>query len=350
MPYAGFHSLAYPGTDMMQWLITNTNFTFVGFYLAPAPSRPDSDWMDKYNTLAGLGWGFAPVYVGQQEASQPGSHILTAAQGTQDGQDAVNLMVNAGFPLNSVVYLDYEQGGPASTAALAYIGAWVDAVQFSALTYVPGIYCSYLTAPSILALRPDVYIWVYQLTSPAPGPNFPTADPMLSGVQSATAWHYAANTNVTFVGAPKPSLTIDLDSATVDDPCRAAYGGGPTVWELTGNRGTDPTIDFLGTTDSQPLVIKTAGAERLRIDRSGNVGIGTNSPSYPLHIRNGGNAQLILDPIGSTGGGGDEATIVLGPAPSGTNRDYASMIRSISNAYSDDVGRAFRLKSATHYD
>jgi hypothetical protein len=32
-------------------------------------------------------------------------------------------------------------------------------------------------------------------------------------------------------------------------------------WDLTGNSGTDPTINFLGTTDNQPLIIKTNALE-----------------------------------------------------------------------------------------
>jgi|APLak6261674355_1056100.scaffolds.fasta_scaffold00204_10 hypothetical protein len=42
-------------------------------------------------------------------------------------------------------------------------------------------------------------------------------------------------------------------------------------WELTGNSGTNPATNFLGTTDSQPLVIKTNGAEAMRIDPEGNI-------------------------------------------------------------------------------
>jgi hypothetical protein len=45
MPFAGFDSLLYPGDDTMQWIKSNTNFSYVGFYLAPAPSRPDSGWI-----------------------------------------------------------------------------------------------------------------------------------------------------------------------------------------------------------------------------------------------------------------------------------------------------------------
>src|SRR5262245_36217942 len=55
-------------------------------------------------------------------------------------------------------------------------------------------------------------------------------------------------------------------------------------WELTGNSGTSPATDFLGTRDLQPLVIKTNGAEAMRIDPSGNVGLGTRPTSSKLEI------------------------------------------------------------------
>lgn len=40
-------------------------------------------------------------------------------------------------------------------------------------------------------------------------------------------------------------------------------------WEITGNSGTNPAINFLGTTDSQPLVIRAGGIEAMRIDQTG---------------------------------------------------------------------------------
>jgi hypothetical protein len=58
-------------------------------------------------------------------------------------------------------------------------------------------------------------------------------------------------------------------------------------WLVAGNSQTDPTHDFLGTSDGQPLVIRTAGTEHLRIDPAGNVGIGTPSPAHPLHLATG---------------------------------------------------------------
>ncbi|MBU0495305.1 MAG: beta-propeller fold lactonase family protein [Chloroflexi bacterium] len=46
------------------------------------------------------------------------------------------------------------------------------------------------------------------------------------------------------------------------------------AWRLTGNAGTNPTSDFLGTTDAQPLVFKTNGTEWMRLDSSGHLGLG----------------------------------------------------------------------------
>jgi hypothetical protein len=55
-------------------------------------------------------------------------------------------------------------------------------------------------------------------------------------------------------------------------------------WLLTGNASTNPTLNFLGTTDAQPLVLRTNNTERMRILSTGEVGIGTSSPSTTLDI------------------------------------------------------------------
>jgi hypothetical protein len=51
------------------------------------------------------------------------------------------------------------------------------------------------------------------------------------------------------------------------------------TWSLAGNALGNPPEGVFGTTDNNALVIETAGTERLRVDPSGNVGIGTaNTP------------------------------------------------------------------------
>ncbi len=55
-------------------------------------------------------------------------------------------------------------------------------------------------------------------------------------------------------------------------------------WSLNGNSGTDSTLNFIGTVDGKPLVMKTNNTERLRINSNGNVGIGTATPTAKLNV------------------------------------------------------------------
>ena len=57
------------------------------------------------------------------------------------------------------------------------------------------------------------------------------------------------------------------------------------AWALTGNSITG--TEFLGTTNNQPLVIRTNNTERMRVTAGGNVGIGTTTPSERLEVSNG---------------------------------------------------------------
>ena len=56
-------------------------------------------------------------------------------------------------------------------------------------------------------------------------------------------------------------------------------------WSLTGNSGTNATNNFIGTTDSQPIVFKTNNIARMRItSTNGNVGINSAIPSEKLDV------------------------------------------------------------------
>jgi hypothetical protein len=64
----------------------------------------------------------------------------------------------------------------------------------------------------------------------------------------------------------------------------AGPSGALNAWSLTGNAGTNPTTNFIGTTDAQDWVMRTNNIERARIMNNGNVGIGINSPATKLQV------------------------------------------------------------------
>jgi trimeric autotransporter adhesin len=65
-------------------------------------------------------------------------------------------------------------------------------------------------------------------------------------------------------------------------------------WSLTGNAATNPATDYVGTSDAQPLRLSTAGAERMRIDASGRIGIGTINPLGVLQVED---ADYAINPM-----------------------------------------------------
>src|ERR1700745_1025955 len=75
-----------------------------------------------------------------------------------------------------------------------------------------------------------------------------------------------------------------------------------TSWQIAGNSNITAT-KFLGTTNSQPLIMKTNNKENLRMLPNGNIGIGTKTPDNTLHVFKGSagtvkanaNAPLVVE-------------------------------------------------------
>lgn len=65
-------------------------------------------------------------------------------------------------------------------------------------------------------------------------------------------------------------------------------------WSLTGNSGTNPGTNFIGTTDNQDLVFKTNNIERLKI--SNQTGFNVSYPGIGFNIF-GGTAEFRVDEI-----------------------------------------------------
>jgi len=219
MGFAGMDTSKYPGDAVMDALRTSTNLEWCGFYLAPAPSHPDPSWMDRRAHLAKAGWGFAPVYVGQQ-GTGPGSHVLTKQQGETDADNAAFLAKAAGFSTGTTIYVDIEQGAALTTPNQDYVASWLDTLK--ALDYVPGVYCSHTTVPSIQALGLDVVYWIWKFANADTGVTkaspFKDDDPDTTGVNVASVWQWAQNCKISTVSG---LLLVDLDTASTSDPSTA---------------------------------------------------------------------------------------------------------------------------------
>ena len=217
--FAGFDCSGYPGDSAMRYLKDNTNFAWCGFYLGPAPSHHDPGWMGKREFLTGLGWGLAPIYVGQQTIP-PGSMNPDAAHGYTDGQNATDLLQQAGFPAGSAVYLDLENGIPFTTAQQAYVAAWVDQVQHDGFT--AGVYCSHGFAIALHQVVPSALIWAFKVDTvsphPVPGPLYPDIHPAGCGYAGAFMWQLGQNCQIAVAGKPGGRLLVDLDTAISADP------------------------------------------------------------------------------------------------------------------------------------
>ncbi|HEX8574926.1 MAG TPA: hypothetical protein VF677_01395, partial [Flavobacterium sp.] len=155
-------------------------------------------------------------------------------------------------------------------------------------------------------------------------------------------------------GATPQMVVADNDGDLFTQPVPPSSVPG---WTLNGNAAT--AANFLGTTNSESLVIKTNNIERMRVNSAGNVAIGTagsNSPADKLQIQSG---NILINPDNSTGNwirwaGAGIAPPTLGipnsigtklilfpaagPGPGATFSDYAMGIDSGTMWYSVPQG------------
>ena len=87
--------------------------------------------------------------------------------------------------------------------------------------------------------------------------NAPAASLLIYQTDVAPGYYYNSGTS------NAPSWTQLTTSAT-------------SGWSTTGNSGTDPNVNFIGTTDTRDFVIRTDNTEWLRVYADGTVGIRTN--------------------------------------------------------------------------
>jgi hypothetical protein len=102
----------------------------------------------------------------------------------------------------------------------------------------------------------------------------------------------AGNSGLRFTNFPSVGLlATDTNGDVVAATSNSANG---LFWGLGGNSGTAPATNFIGTTDTQPLVVKTNNIEAMRVLSNGNIGIGTTNPGAPLAFANTTGNKVLL--------------------------------------------------------
>jgi hypothetical protein len=95
-----------------------------------------------------------------------------------------------------------------------------------------------------------------------------------------------------------------------------AFGGsGGMDWSLTGNAGTAPGTNFIGTTDAIDFAIFTNNTEKVRVISAGNVGIGIVSPDTSALLEVNSTKKGVLIPRVALVSSNDAVTIAA-PATS----------------------------------
>jgi hypothetical protein len=196
--YLGFDRNTYPGDANLKAL--RQTFSYTGYWLNNPPGERTNTWTGHRAAIESAGFGFLVLFNGRLYAELKSVSNATKL-GNSDGQAAAAR--REGFPAQTIIFLDQEQGGRMLPEQKAYIYAWVDAVTDAG--FRAGVYCSgiaakddgnVVTAEDIRQSaggRQIVYWAINDACPPAPGCAFPKdpPSPAQSGVRFAEVWQFA---------------------------------------------------------------------------------------------------------------------------------------------------------------
>jgi hypothetical protein len=139
--YVGFDRNDYPGDQNLAAL--RKDFSFAGYWLNVPPGAKSNSWTGKRSLVRDAGFGFLVLFNGRLDAEL--KKIKDAAQlGGMDAAEAVAAAQHEGFPAQTVIFLDIEEGGRMLPEQKAYVYAWVDHVNEAG--FRAGVYCSGIAA------------------------------------------------------------------------------------------------------------------------------------------------------------------------------------------------------------
>jgi hypothetical protein len=245
--YLGFDRNDYPGDSNLN--ILRQTFSYSGYWLNNPPGAKANSWTGKRTTLQAAGFGFLVLFNGRTyaEIKRAGNAIRL---GSSDAAAAVRAARAEGFPLQTIVFLDQEQGGRLLPEQRAYLHAWVDGVnsaQFTAGVYCSGIASGEGSGASIVTAedirknasgRQIAYWVVNDSCPPSPGCTVSQKDllPKSSGISFAEVWQFSQSPKRTDFARgcsadynkdgncyppgvdPAQRLHVDLDVASSSDP------------------------------------------------------------------------------------------------------------------------------------
>lgn len=241
--YLGFDRNDYPGDENLEAL--RQTFSYTGYWLNDPPGDSSNSWRGHRAEVESAGFGFLVLFNGRIYADL--KTVSRAEQlGKSDAKAAASAAKREGFPRDTIIFLDQEQGGRMLPEQKAYIYAWVDEVTEKG--FRAGIYCSgipsndndrVVTANDIRehAGSRNITYWAINDACPtAPGCALPQHPPKPSdsGIPFAEVWQFAQSprrkdvafqcTNYSRDGNCYPlakalgDVYVDVNTATSADP------------------------------------------------------------------------------------------------------------------------------------
>jgi hypothetical protein len=197
------------------------------------------------------GFGFLVLFNGRTYAEIK-SHGNAAKLGASDAKDAISLAKREGFPSQTVIFLDQEEGGRLLPEQRSYLHAWVDAV--SAEGFTAGVYCSGIAAKetsgeAVISAndirhnaggRAIKYWVVNDACPPSPGCTVRKVNlhPQDSGIDFAEVWQFAQSPK-------RPDFAHGCSNYNKDHNCYAEAGS-------SGSSPSKLNVDLNVATSSDP--------------------------------------------------------------------------------------------------